>query len=155
MCGGSNRATPYVAQPYNYTKTPAPYGTSGTATPNSTIPGQSSAYPSYGNRYQPAQGMSQQTMAMLQALRDRVMSRNSGVPSQGMDSSAPSPDTAVATPQNTQVQSPSVQAAPPQVAPQVSSWTGGGHLPANGWFTQPRTSMATPAKPGSLRGGVL
>jgi hypothetical protein len=84
MCGGSSKATAYQPKPYNYTPTPAPYGTSGTAT--SAGPVASSEYPSYGNRYQPAQSISQGNYAQLGAMRDAVMGRASGMPQVGMQS---------------------------------------------------------------------
>jgi hypothetical protein len=79
MCGGSSVSKTDVSKP-PYEKTPAPYGASGTATPTSAVPVVASAYPSYGNRYKPAQGITPENLAQLQAMRDRVIGRASGVP---------------------------------------------------------------------------
>jgi hypothetical protein len=152
MCGGSSKATPYVAQPNNYTPTAAPYGTSGTATPASAGSAQAAAYPSYSNRYQPAQGISQQNLAMLQALRNRVMSRYSGQQSQEVPVNPGStPDGSVNPSQNVPTQLPNAQVVPAQYAP----WTGGGHLPAQSPSVQSAPAKTNSWRGGATRGGVL
>jgi hypothetical protein len=77
MCGGSSKATAYKAPAVNYQPTQAPYGVSGTATPSSAVPVAASTYPSYPNRYQPANGISPGNYAQLGAMRDSVMGRAS------------------------------------------------------------------------------
>jgi hypothetical protein len=63
MCGASDAST--SAKP---------------AAATSATPVSSSTYPAYGNRFKPAQGITPESMAQLQAMRDKVIGRASGTP---------------------------------------------------------------------------